>query len=356
MPIPRPRLSSVLLSILALVVLAGCGPSATARTPDRSAVATIVAATLSASALPTQAASVAAPSAPAVPTQETGSKAVLVSAAGANSELEAALKELAGKAGLAVETRAQLAPGDMTPGWKVVVMAAPPANLDQLLSAAPQTQFLVFSAADIPTKAKNLTLVVSHREQEAFLAGYVAELVTGDWRAAGLLASDTPLGGALQDAFLDGGRYYCGRCVPLNPPVAFFPLAASLPANSSPDQWKAAVDEMQKKILDVVYVSPEASSPDLLNYLAGQKVRILGGQPPSPEAQGNWIATLRIDTAASLRSLWPDLLAGKGGQAFSARIAVTDIQAQWLTPGRQRLVTEAIDNLEKGLINPLPAP
>jgi hypothetical protein len=270
--------------------------------------------------------------------------------------VEAGLNELAGKDGLQVEKRADVQAGDITPAWKVVVFVQPPVNLDQLLQAAPQTQFVVISAQAVPQKAANLSTLLIRREEEAFLAGYISELVTDDWRAGGLLPDDASSGARIQEAFLNGGRYFCGRCVPLNPPVALFPLSAALPNGSDANAWKAAVDEMQKKILDVVYVSAEASSPEVLSYLAGQKYRLVGSNPPPPDAASQWVATVQIDPAASLQSIWPDLMAGKGGKQLTARVGVTDVQSQWLTPGRQRLVTELQDKLEKGLVGALVAP
>jgi hypothetical protein len=328
--------------LLLALVLAGCqGPAAVTAVP--ATVAPAASATETSAPEPTA-------------TVELPRVVLVVPQDGQAAPVEAGLNELAGKNGLQVEKRADVQAGDMTPAWKVVVFVQPPSNLDQLLQAAPQTQFVVISTQAVPQKAANLSTLLIRREEEAFLAGYISELVTEDWRAAGLLPDDASSGARVQEAFLNGGRYYCGRCVPLNPPVALFPLSAALSNGSDANAWKAAADELQKKVLDVVYVSAEASSPEVLSYLAGQKYRLVGSNPPPPDAASQWVATVRIDPVASLQSIWPDLMAGKGGKQMTARVGVTDVQSQWLTPGRQRLVSELQDKLEKGLVGALVAP
>lgn len=286
------------------------------------------------------------------PTVAETSRVIVVAPKGQGEAVAAAVKDLASQSGLSVIESEGLAAGDLSPAVKVVVSTGAPENLDQLLQASPATQFVVISPSGLQNKAANLSVINQNAEDAAFLAGYLGALVSRDWRVAGLLPSDTPLGDALPEAFLNGARYWCGRCIPIEPPVALFPLSASLPAASDPAAWNAAVAELQKKVLDVVYIAPEATTPALLDSLAQQDFRLIGSIPPPPEIQSHWVATVGIDPAASLKTLWPDLLSGKGGQKLTARVAVSAVNDQWLTPGRQRLVNELLDQLEKGLISP----
>lgn len=332
--------------LLAVLLLASCAP-VTPTQPAVDTVATIVAGTMTANT----------PVPSPVPSETTPAvvaKVVLVGQPAATQALQAGLSKLAQKDGLALETREQISAGDLDPSWKVVVLAAPPANLAEIVQAAPGTQFLAIGQTE--ARAGNLSLITTNRENELFLAGYLAAVATSDWRFGALLPSDAAQGSALSDAFVNGGKYYCGRCVPLEAPVVFFPLVAALPAGSSPEQWKAGLDELQKKVLQVVYLAPEASQPEVMAYLAGLDLRMVGSQTPPREYNDRWVATVSSDPLESLRTLWPDLVAGKGGKILSARITVSDINEQLLSSGRQRLVNDVIDRLGKGLINPLSVP
>ncbi len=263
---------------------------------------------------------------------------------------EALLRELAGTENHQVEIHADLTAADLNAAVQVVIMLARPANLEALLAAAPDAQFIVVSPVELPTAA-NLNVILTQPAQQAFMAGYIAMLATTDWRAAGLLPADEPLGAALQDAFLNGGRYWCGRCAPLYPPAVNFPLFTSLPANSPPGNWAAAVDELQRSVLEVVYVAPEASSPELLANLVARGYKLVGGQPPSPEFKAAWVATVTLDPLPVLRGLWLDLAAGKTGQTRAARVQIDDINPNYLSEGRMRLVNETREMLETGLLS-----
>jgi hypothetical protein len=263
--------------------------------------------------------------------------------------VEALLKDAS--AGLEVTTVAAASPGDLTAGVKLVVLLEQPQNLEQLLSAAPQAQFVLISAVDVTAQAANLSVIRVRPENQAFLAGYIAELVTSDWRAAGLLPDET-----LSEAFLAGGRYWCGRCTPIYPPLVIFPLTGVLPAGSGAGEWQAAFDALQQKVVEVVYLSPEASSSDLINNIAGQKIKIVGSLPPPVEASAQWVATVQVDELTSLREMLPNLLAGQGGQRVNAALVVSSVNGHILTTGRMRLVEETRKALEQGLLGALPVP
>jgi len=83
---------------------------------------------------------------------------------------------------------------------------------------------------------------------------------------------------------------------------------------------------------------------------------LVGGQTPPAEFQQQWAATVRTDPASILKILFPDLLAGIGGQDHSAPIILTDVNPQYLSPGRQQRVEEVIQMLADGEIQPLSVP
>lgn len=164
------------------------------------------------------------------PTPQPG-KALLYAPVGFDVQaVQSLLTEQIAQAGLTLETVTE-PPTGLGQEVKLVVMLTPPANLADLLSAAPQAQFVVVSGADLPP-AGNLSVIRQRQEYQAFLGGFLSTLLSTDWRAAALVPADGPLGTNLQDAFVNGGRYFCGACAPGWPLGVYFPQVSALPAAS----------------------------------------------------------------------------------------------------------------------------
>ncbi len=352
----RFALASIALLAVLLAACSATGDTPAPATSPADAVATAVSATLAAATQPAPIApSDSAPQASAQPAASTA-RAVLVSAGAPQPQVDAlaaVLEALAAQDGLALEAKADLAPGDLDDGARVVVFAAPPPNLDQLLQAGAGAQFVVISSADVPQQADNLSVIRSSMADEAFLGGYIASLLSERIAPVGLIASDAPDFETLQDAYLTGGRFFCGACRLLPNFENISPVVVSLPAASDAASWNAAIAPAAKFGLDVVYLPAESATPEVIALLASSAQRVVGNFAPPPELAGKWVASVRADAAESLRALWPDLLAGQGGKRLSARVEVTEIAARWLTPGRQRLVTDLRERLETGEVTPL---
>jgi len=282
-------------------------------------------------------------------------KVVLVANPAPDPVLQALLAELAGQAGLSFEVQPSLSGRKIPPEWKIVVIQSPPADLVQLAGAAPTTQFVALSAEKLKFAA-NLSIIILHPDQEAFLAGYVSAMVTPDWRLVALMPSDTDGSPVFTDAFKNGSAYFCGACYSALSPIVSFPLVASLPTGSDLSAWQSAIDGLRKNIIYALYISPEINNPDLLHDQAAKKTILIGGQTPPAENRPRWAATIRSDTTSALRQLWSDLLAGKGGKAIDAPILITDIQESLLGLGKQQLVENVRKNLASGQIYPLTIP
>lgn len=262
---------------------------------------------------------------------------------------------LAAESGLQFEQREAVQTGDITPEWRIVVFVTPPANLNELLSAAPSTQFVTFSSVELP-QAPNLSVILSRADWQAFIAGYMTTLVAFDWRTAAFLPSDLPESSVMSDAFRNGQAYFCGICATYYAPYASFPIMVTLPSASSAEEWKLAAGPVQQNYAYGVYVSPQAASADLLSYLAAFNLTLLGGRTPPPEILPHWAVTLQMDTLAPFEQLWADLVLGQGGKTATAEFRLTDINPAWLTPGRQMQVEKVIQGLQEGLISPLSPP
>ena len=143
--------------------------------------------------------------------------------------------------------------------------------------------------------------------------------------------------GDLESTFRNGGYYQCGRCDPVNGPIVHFPETATLPSNSDPSAWQAAAVTMEKDVINVMYVAPEASSPNLLADLVSKGIVLIGGHYRISCAQNGPLQSARMQLRL-LRSIWPDVIAGKGGMTVNAQLQLADINPNLFSTGRQRLV------------------
>lgn len=324
--------------LLIVFVLAGCNAAAEPTPGELPASETAVPVVEA----PTVEAPTAAPQANTV---------LLVAPAGAYPQLEAAVNELAGEAGLMVETRETLQAGEISPLWKVVIFASAPENLAELASAAPQTQFVAASGADLPVSG-NVSVIRLRPEYQAFTAGYLGVVLAFDFRTGALLPSE----GATAEAFANGSRFFCGLCASVYSPIVRFPVVSQAPAGSSAAVWQQGATDLQQNYLYVMYVSPEAMSVDLLGFLTAQGYTLYGGQTPPEEFRSRWAATVREDLVTPLRAIWPQVSAGQGGQSADASVEIVDVNPDLLSAGRLENVQKMVDDLAKGLIYPFNPP
>jgi hypothetical protein len=193
-----------------------------------------------------------------------------------------------------------------------------------------------------------ITSAGEHAGELGFAAGFIAAVVTEDWRVGVLGVSGSPA----NPAFLNGAVYFCGLCNPPFPPFDY-PLQAEVPAGAGAPEWQAAVDTLIAPERDVrtVFIAPGAGDAALLEYLVQKGVFVLGVNPPPPAAQPRWVATVYADAVPALERIWPELLAGNGGQMAEMAVGYTDVNPAIFTPGRQNLVNGMLRDLEAGLLD-----
>jgi len=345
-------IATIILLVLLGAILTGCSPSAVPQVTPTTQITH------------TPAAPLATEPPAATPTPQ-ATKILLVASEEMNLQgLQALLTELGGKSGLTLETRPEIHKADLSPQIKMVVLLAPPADLSELLSSAPQTQFVVVSAVDLAdlSGAKNITVIRKPAEKQAFLAGFISVLLSTDFRAAGLLPNDGPLGASLKDAFSNGGHYYCGVCAPGWPLRVYYPVLPDLPSASDGTAWQAAaVDMFDNQKADVFYLSADAARQEVFDYVqgktqAGKTVLLLGEQTPPDALRPQWAATVRYDISPVLSQIWPDITANKSGGVLEAPLVVEEVNSDLLGEGRMRLINELIENVKTGAVYPLSVP
>jgi hypothetical protein len=273
--------------------------------------------------------------------------------------MQSALYDSITAAGLRWQVRPSLSQADLTSELRLVIALPPDQGLANLANAAPETQFL---AVGIPiTATSNLSVIISGEarpDQQGFLAGVIAAMITPDWRV-GVIAvaktdgvAESAAGKAAENGFFNGATYFCGLCLQAYPPFYDYPLSIELKTEASSAEWQIAANYMVDHLAQTVYVVPGAGDKAMLETLVQSKVNVISEGPPAEELRSHWVASLRFaDTLPFVLDLVPDLLNGKGGFNISVPLIITDVNADLFSPGRQRLAEEVMGDLLAGFVD-----
>ena len=342
----KPRLLWPLFSLMLLgaVILAACTPKTT--TPSPTAVSSQAAATSLPTAQPTE-------TLPAEPL-----KAVLLAGPGSDpvlaGSLQTALNEIMVEAGLVWQVRQQLLPEDLGTELRLVVALPPDPGLAALAASAPQTQFLAVGVPGL-APAPNLSVIGAQGtrpDQQGFMAGYIASMVTSPWRVGVISISDSPAGRAARSGFLNGAVFFYGLCNQVYLPNCDFPRYFELPAGAATEEWQAAAGYMIHYGVSTVFVAPGAGDEAMLSTLGAAGINLLGSGAPPASVQANWVVSLDYDLLAQVQSLVPHILAGQGGQDVPLALGFTYTNSELFSPGKQTLASSVLVELQASYIDP----
>lgn len=268
-------------------------------------------------------------------------------------ELQFTLSELSNAEGFRFQVRPTLTIGELTPDVRIVVVVPPFSGLTDLAVSAPQTQFV---GVDIPglEPTGNLSVIGpdgAAPDQMGFLAGYIAAVVTTDWRIGTISTSDSPAGIGNRNGFLNGAVFFCGFCNPTYPPFYEYPIYVELHSGATPAEWQVLADTIKDNYVETVYIAPSADGDELLAYLAGAGINLIGGVTPPDDIRRNWIGTVHSDATGALQQIWPDLVTGNGGFRLPIALKISNMNEDLFSPGRQRLVEQIRLDLQNGFID-----
>lgn len=159
---------------------------------------------------------------------------------------------------------------------------------------------------------------------EPFFAGYFIGVTANDWRGAGLLPTDSPLFGAqIEETFVNGMKYFCGRCQSYGPPYVEFPVMVMLPEGTDADGWIAGLDQVQASLPNTFYISDAALSQQLLDQMKERSAAVVtAGQPPEGW-DGNWLGSVRINLGNALAEVIQ-----RDAQRETAAVVVPELEIQ----------------------------
>lgn len=278
---------------------------------------------------------------------------------GASDAYQKTVYNLAQQSGMRFQVRNSFSPSDMEPGLQIVVTLPPDPGLAALAAAAPNVQFLAINLPGVQAGG-NVSVLAGNSQSDvaAFLAGYAAAVMSTDFRVGMILPKDDPAARQAARAFSNGIAYHCGVCnsyrlyMDSNGIAVGFPQFAEIPADEDPSRlggWANWLVGSQKVDALYVYPDPAIEVRQLYDSLGQTGAQIIGTVLPSPRPAG-WAMSIQADAVGAIETAWPDLVAGNGGRSIPSPLGLADIDPNFLTPGKQRLVQQVLDALQAGQI------
>jgi hypothetical protein len=335
------RVKHFFFTILIIVALSACKGSA-AETPKPP------------TAIPTN---TPPPTATMIPTPSTP-LAILVLPAdmdkAASDLYQKTVYDLTQQSGFRFQIRNVLAPADLAdPTLKVVIILPPDPGVASLVSTAPGVQFLAVNIPDL-TAGGNLSVLAGDSQVElpAFLAGYVAAMVSDEYHIGMIIPKDNADAQRAFNAFSNGMTYYCGLCRTFYLTEIGYPTYIEVPADEDPKRYGGYANVLinDRKVY-ALYIYPSLANADFLSYIGTQGVMMIGTSMPDPRP-GGWVMTVRPDTIKAIQSAWPNLIAGQGGINVQSPLGIADVDSTILTPGKLRLAQDTLNGLLAGRILP----
>lgn len=259
--------------------------------------------------------------------------------------------DLTQQSGYRFQVRNSFTESDLEPGLQVVIAVSTDPDIAVLAAAAPQVQFLAINIPNV-TAGGNVSVLANNTQSDvaAFLAGYTAALITDDYRIGMMIPRDN--GDAIRalNAFASGMVYFCGTCRP----TLFYPWAypqyIEIAAGEDVNNYDAYADilMLQYKV-NTIYVYPDIYTEDLVTYIGTTGTSMIGTISPEQRPAG-WVMTIQPDVIKAIENAWPQLVSGQGGITVQSPLGLADVDPSLLTPGKQRLVEQTLNDLQAGLI------
>lgn len=332
------RFRSIILFIVIIAVVSACGNNA--QTPATSAP------------IPTDTFT-PSPSFTATPTVPL---AILVLPTDLDAETsnlyQKTVYDLTQQSGMRFQVRNQLVPADLEPGLKVVVAVSTDPGLAALAAAAPQVQFLAINIPGI-TAGGNISVLGNTTQSDvaAFLAGYTAAMISNDYRIGMMIPKDNADAIRALNAYANGMTYYCGACRPFYIFPWTYPQYVEIPAEEDKNNYHAYADILMLQFkVNTIYIYPDVYTDDLANYIGTTGTSIISTVAPAQKPAG-WVMTIQPDVLKAIQNAWPQLVSGQGGVMVQSPLGLADIDPSLLSPGKQRLVEQTLNDLQSGLIS-----
>lgn len=240
--------------------------------------------------------------------------------------------------------------------FQIVVVLAPFPDLQTLAESAPDTKFLAvgFNELDLGANLSILRSGGGDYDVQGFVAGYIAAMITTDWRVGALSVQENPDALAARDGFRTGVKYFCGLCNPKYAPTGInylYPKYIDLPVDATDLHISANVDFLVDRAVNTYYIVPGVGTPLMYRMLVAYEKNIIGpGSDYLEEYKDNWVVSLEYDLMAALEEFWPLFIEAESGLEHIPPLLLTDINYDLLSEGKLILVEKILEEVSSGFI------
>jgi hypothetical protein len=243
--------------------------------------------------------------------------------------------------------------------YSVMVLIKPGQDFIEILNQEPGISYLVIDGVDLEP-ADNLTIIKGYQESLpmiSFLGGYLAALITPDYRV-GVIADDSNSDANLIiDSFTIGARYFCGLCNSRIGPIEYYPKYLIVNSEQTIEEWSVNLDSLILDSVQTVYLDQDILSSDRLMFISQLNIGIISSSVPSDASDlVNWIGTLSLNYQQAIIDVWPTVFNGASGMEVQPEIFLENFSEEKISEGRLRIFNETKTDLLEGLIKPVSFP
>jgi hypothetical protein len=282
----------------------------------------------------------ASPTSPPVPPQ-----VILVAPGAADTRIagqaEVALQDLAASAGAEFVRMDSLPNGDPATIMLLVALSPDP-GLQSWAESNAAVQTASLGIVGLQATA-NLSLIAPdgiRYDQLGFSLGYLAAMVTPEYRLGALALEPSPANLSLARGFVAGGTYYCGLCLHAHPPYGPYPLLLD----------GRGVDLAALGVTTLLVAPPLASLADL-GLTSSSGIALIGFGDPPGEIAPSWIASADFDLAAAIGAAWAQAQSGQAGTTIPLGIYFHSVDSALISEGRLRLAEALLAEIAAGRID-----
>jgi hypothetical protein len=256
-------------------------------------------------------------------------------------QVEAALQSLASTAQMDFVRQAALPEGEAN-AIALLVTLPPDPGLQAWAQAHPEVMAAGIGIIGLQATA-NLSVVAPdglRYDQLGFALGYLAALLTPEYRIGALARDASPQSLSLARGFVAGGTFYCGLCRPLHPPYLGYPaLLESAPLDPAAAGIRALL------------LAPAPASAAEAGISTSAGFVVVGVGEPGAQLAPLWLASADFDMPTTLALLWDQTQSGQGGVTLPLGIRLHSVDRARVSAGRLALTEKLIAELVAGHVD-----
>lgn len=235
-----------------------------------------------------------------------------------------------------------------------VLLFNPTQETINFFDAGMANQLLIVAEELSNQPSTRTTLFTMSPADRVFIGGYLAAIMTEDWRVGGLLPDVEYENTPLTTIFQNGVEFMCGRCLPIYGPLVNFPVTATLSSPDNNDMTMQAFSEIYNDRLNSLYVPSAYLYDDFVILLQQNGIAIISDANLSND-KADWIDYAVEDNLTIL--IENSITQANQSENFLAQPVDYSIYSKFdnFPLGKANFIQNMIDNLQKGFISPYSA-